>query len=50
MSTCDDGALQAGGLRRMTAPRPVKVMAVTGGKGGVGKSNVAINLRPGKTK
>ena len=32
MSAFDDGARQAGGLRRMTAPRPVKVMAVTGGK------------------
>ena len=35
---------QAAGLRRMTAPRPVKVIAVTGGKGGVGKTLVAVNL------
>ncbi len=35
---------QAAGLRRLSAARPVKVIAVTGGKGGVGKSNVAINL------
>jgi len=47
MSTCDDDAIQAVGLRRMSAPRPVKVIAVTGGKGGVGKSNVAANLAMG---
>lgn len=35
---------QASGLRRMVQPRPVRVIAVTGGKGGVGKTNVAINL------
>ncbi len=35
---------QATGLRRMKQPRPVKVIAVTGGKGGVGKTNVAVNL------
>src|SRR5262249_7614492 len=35
---------QAAGLRRMTAPRPVKVVAITGGKGGVGKTLVAVNL------
>jgi len=35
---------QAAGLRRMSKPRPVKVIAVTGGKGGIGKSNVAVNL------
>jgi flagellar biosynthesis protein FlhG len=35
---------QAAGLRRMARPRPVKVMAVTSGKGGVGKTNVSINL------
>lgn len=38
------GLDQAAGLRRLTAPQPVKVIAVTGGKGGVGKSNVAVNL------
>jgi flagellar biosynthesis protein FlhG len=38
------GLDQAAGLRRLSAPQPVKVIAVTGGKGGVGKSNVAINL------
>lgn len=35
---------QAAGLRRMTNPRPVQVIAVTGGKGGVGKTNVSVNL------
>ena len=35
---------QATGLRRMVHSEPVRVIAVTGGKGGVGKSNVSINL------
>lgn len=35
---------QAAGLRRMRAPKPVKVMTVTGGKGGVGKTNISVNL------
>jgi len=35
---------QATGLRRMSAPRPVKVIAISGGKGGVGKTNVSVNL------
>ena len=35
---------QASGLRRMVRPRPIRVIAVTGGKGGVGKTNVSINL------
>lgn len=35
---------QATGLRRNIEPRPVRVIAVTGGKGGVGKTNVAVNL------
>jgi len=35
---------QAAGLRRMASPRPVKVIAVTSGKGGVGKTNVSVNL------
>lgn len=33
---------QATGLRRMS--RPVRVVAITGGKGGVGKTNVSVNL------
>jgi flagellar biosynthesis protein FlhG len=38
------GADQAQGLRSMTRRRPVKVIAVSGGKGGVGKTNVCANL------
>lgn len=35
---------QAEGLRRMTESRPVRVIAVSSGKGGVGKTNVSVNL------
>ncbi len=35
---------QAAGLRRLSTPRSVKVVAVTGGKGGVGKTLTAVNL------
>jgi flagellar biosynthesis protein FlhG len=35
---------QAAGLRRLGAPRGVKVVAITGGKGGVGKTLTAVNL------
>ncbi len=35
---------QAAGLRQMVKPEPVRVIAVTGGKGGVGKTNVSVNL------
>ena len=35
---------QAAGLRRMVNPTPVRVIAVTGGKGGVGKTNISVNL------
>lgn len=35
---------QAAGLRRLGAPRNAKVVAVTGGKGGVGKTLTAVNL------
>lgn len=35
---------QASGLRRMANPHPVRVIAVTGGKGGVGKTNVSLNM------
>lgn len=37
-------SMQAAGLRRMTNPGPVQVIAVTGGKGGVGKTSVSVNL------
>ena len=35
---------QAAGLRQMVEPTPVRVIAVTGGKGGVGKTNISVNL------
>ncbi|NNF15920.1 MAG: MinD/ParA family protein, partial [Gammaproteobacteria bacterium] len=35
---------QAAGLRKPTAAQPVRVIAITGGKGGVGKTMVSINL------
>ncbi len=35
---------QAQGIRSMNKPKPVRVIAVTSGKGGVGKSNVSLNL------
>ncbi|ODJ85975.1 flagellum site-determining protein YlxH [Candidatus Thiodiazotropha endolucinida] len=35
---------QATGLRRMINPEPVRVIAVTGGKGGVGKTSISANL------
>ncbi|MEW6764611.1 MAG: MinD/ParA family protein [Pseudomonadota bacterium] len=38
------GADQAQTLRAMLEPRPVQVLAVTSGKGGVGKTNVSVNL------
>src|SRR5580704_4998284 len=35
---------QASDLGRFSQTKPVKVIAVTAGKGGVGKSNVSVNL------
>ena len=35
---------QAAGLRRTVNSRPVKVITVTSGKGGVGKTNISANL------
>lgn len=37
-------AAQTAGLRSAVRPDPVQVIAVTGGKGGVGKTSVAVNL------
>lgn len=34
---------QASGLRKMQTPQYIKVIAVSGGKGGVGKTNVSLN-------
>jgi len=34
---------QASGLRKMQKSNPIKVIAVSGGKGGVGKTNVSLN-------
>lgn len=35
---------QAAGLRRIANPKPVQVIAVSSGKGGVGKTNVSVNM------
>ncbi|RXJ72928.1 cobyrinic acid a,c-diamide synthase [Veronia nyctiphanis] len=35
---------QASGLRRMRSPTRTKVITVTGGKGGVGKTNITLNM------
>ncbi|HFB64270.1 MAG TPA: MinD/ParA family protein [Aeromonadales bacterium] len=35
---------QAHGLRQRRMTKPVKVISVTGGKGGVGKSNISVNM------
>lgn len=37
-------AAQSAGLRAAVRPDPVRVIAVTGGKGGVGKTSVSVNL------
>jgi flagellar biosynthesis protein FlhG len=44
MLMSEDNTDQAAGLRRMIEPTPVRAIAVTGGKGGVGKTNVSVNL------
>jgi flagellar biosynthesis protein FlhG len=40
----DEGRNQAAGLERLRKRRPVQVIAVASGKGGVGKTNVSVNL------
>ncbi len=40
----DSNTDQASGLRRMARPESIKAIAVTGGKGGVGKTNISVNL------
>src|SRR5688572_20060039 len=37
-------SIQSIGLQRAAHPGPVQVIAVTGGKGGVGKTSVSVNL------
>jgi len=44
MLMTDAGLSQAAGLHRIAEARPVRVVAVTSGKGGVGKTNVSVNL------
>lgn len=50
MFLSDAGLDQAAGLRRMESSKPVKVVAVTGGKGGVGKTNISVNLAASLTR
>jgi len=35
---------QAAGIRKMNIIKPVRVIAVTSGKGGVGKTNLSVNV------
>jgi flagellar biosynthesis protein FlhG len=44
MPSASFDAVQTAGLRAAVRPDPVQVIAVTGGKGGVGKTSVAVNL------
>ena len=44
MRTSEAYVKQLAGLRRMSQTGPVRVIAVTSGKGGVGKTNVSTNL------
>ena len=44
MSSGRFNAVQTAGLRAAVRPAPVQVIAVSGGKGGVGKTSVSVNL------
>lgn len=44
MLLSESGMDQASGLRQIVSPDPIRAIAVTGGKGGVGKTNVSVNL------
>jgi len=44
MRSAKFNAAQTAGIRAAVCPDPVQVIAVTGGKGGVGKTSVAVNL------
>ncbi|MEO6078214.1 MAG: P-loop NTPase [Steroidobacteraceae bacterium] len=44
MPSASFDTVQTAGLRAALRPDPVQVIAVTGGKGGVGKTSVAVNL------
>jgi flagellar biosynthesis protein FlhG len=44
MASHDFDPVQTAGLRAAVRPDPVQVIAVTGGKGGVGKTAVSVNL------
>lgn len=44
MLISENRGMQAAGLRAHAGPAPVRVIAVTSGKGGVGKTNVSANL------
>lgn len=39
-----EGLNQASGMKQMTNKKPVRVIAVASGKGGVGKTNLSVNL------
>ncbi|KTD16499.1 MinD/ParA family protein [Legionella jordanis] len=44
MSKANNRTDQASGLRNLSRSKPIKVIAIAAGKGGVGKSNISVNL------